>query len=309
MADKSPLFIVNPASGGGRTARRWPGLAAAIEEAGLTAEAVHTEARGHGTELAAQAMKSGRTLLVAVGGDGTTNEVASAVLAAGAGEDVKLATIGMGTGKDVAKCLGVGSPRKAISVIAEGFERPVDAGRVICRDESGESVVRFFLLEASAGWVPEISGSTPKFLKKLGDTAPYLITLAVKLVGPLGREFTLTIDGASFDARYNSISVHNMELWGGDMVAAPGALPDDGLFDVIRWGDLGRLAVLRAVQGQRQGGTHLEMDGVDRHAARTLELDAGKRTIVDLDGETSGYLPARITMLEGALRFLAPERD
>ncbi|MFQ5382384.1 MAG: diacylglycerol/lipid kinase family protein, partial [Dehalococcoidia bacterium] len=145
MGNESPLFIVNPASGGGRTARRWPRLAAVIEEAGLAADAVHTEARGHGTGLAAEAIRAGRTLLVAVGGDGTTNEVASAVLAAGAGDDVRLATIGMGTGKDIAKCLGVGNPRQAIRAIADGSERRVDAGRVICRDASGESVVRFFL--------------------------------------------------------------------------------------------------------------------------------------------------------------------
>jgi diacylglycerol kinase family enzyme len=128
----------------------------------------------------------------------------------------------------------------------------------------------------------------------------------VKMVGPMGRSFTLSIDGQEFDGRYNTISVHNMELWGGDLVAAPGAAPDDGLFDVIRWGDLGRREVLRAVDGQRKGGTHLEMEGLDRHPARVVELSSPKATRLDLDGEMGGYLPARIEMVPGVLRFAAP---
>jgi diacylglycerol kinase (ATP) len=97
-----------------------------------------------------------------------------------------------------------------------------------------------------------------------------------------------------------------MELWGGDLVAAPGASPDDGLFDVIRWGDLGRAAILKAVAGQRNGGSHLDMDGVDRHPAMAIELSSPKPTRLDLDGELGGYLPARIEVVPGAIRFAAP---
>ncbi|WP_322795377.1 hypothetical protein, partial [Tepidiforma sp.] len=160
--------------------------------------------------------------------------------------------------------------------------------------------------ECSAGWVPEISQSTPRWLKRLGDTAPYLVMTGVKMLGPMSRAFTLRIDGQEFDGRYNSVSVHNMELWGGDLVAAPGAAPDDGLFDVIRWGDLGRRAVLKAVDGQRKGGVHLEMEGIDRHPAKVVELSSPKPTRLDLDGEAGGYLPARIEMVPGAIRFAAP---
>jgi diacylglycerol kinase (ATP) len=97
-----------------------------------------------------------------------------------------------------------------------------------------------------------------------------------------------------------------MELWGGDMIVAPGALPDDGLLDAIRWGDLGRLAVLRAIQGQVKGGTHLDIDGIDHHPAMAIEMASRKRTRLDLDGEDGGYLPATTSVVPGAVRFLAP---
>ncbi|MGH7751782.1 MAG: diacylglycerol/lipid kinase family protein, partial [Gemmatimonadales bacterium] len=113
-------------------------------------------------------------------------------------------------------------------------------------------------------------------------------------------------DGTTFDGHYNTISIHNMELWGGDLVVAPGAAFDDGLLDVIRWGDLGRRKVLAAVRGQRNGGAHLNIEGIDRHPARLVEVASPAHSMLDLDGERGGYLPARITILPGALRFLAP---
>ena len=301
-----PLFILNPHSGGGRTKKRVGTIIDAIERAGLVADMVFTEHRGHGAELATKAIEAGRTFLVACGGDGTVFEAANAILAAGAGKKVRLGTIGLGTGKDIAKGLGIARGAAAIRAIVDGHDRLIDAGRVTARGEDGSEQVRYFLLEASAGWVPEISQSTPRWLKRLGDTAPYVIMTGVKMAGPMGRQFTLTIDGNQFDGRYNSISVHNMELWGGDLVAAPGAAPDDGLLDVIRWGDMGRRTVMKAVDGQRKGGTHVDIDGIDRHPAKVVELSSPKRTRLDLDGELGGFLPAKIEVVPKAIRFVAP---
>ncbi len=301
-----PLFVVNPMSGGGRTSKRWPALEAAIRSHQIQPDAVFTTHRGHGYDLARSAIADGRDTIIAVGGDGTVNEVASAILDAAAGEHVRIGTVAMGTGKDVGKCLGIGEPVKAIRAIAAGNERLIDAARVESHDEGGKPITRYFVLEASAGWIPEISRGVPRQLKLLGDTAPYTIMTFVKMLGPMNRDFAVTIDGESFNARYNSVSVHNMELWGGDLLAVPGALPDDGVFDVVRWGALGRLAVVKAVQGQRRGGTHLQMAGVDHHPARVVELSSPRRSPIDLDGEPGGFLPARFAVLPGALRFIAP---
>lgn len=301
-----PLFIINPMSGGGRTRKRLGTLIDAIERAGMEPDVLFTTHQGHGTELAAEAIAEGREFLVACGGDGTVNEVANAIMAAGANERVRLGTIGMGTGKDIAKGLGIARGNLAIRAIVAGDDRPIDIGKVTAQDADGNEDVRYFLLEASAGWVPEISQSTPRWLKRLGDTAPYVIMAGVKMIGDMGRPFTLTIDGQQFDGRYNSVSVHNMELWGGDLLAAPGAAPDDGLLDVIRWGDMSRRVAMKAIDGQRKGGVHLDIEGIDRHPAKVVELSSPKPSQLDLDGEPGGFLPARIEVVPGAIRFVAP---
>ena len=250
MAD-SPLFIVNPASGGGRTRGKIARLRAALQQREIRPDMVLTERRGHAYDLASEAIADGRTTLIACGGDGTIYELANAILDAGAGDDVRLGTVSLGTGKDVARCLGIARPSASLAAIAAGHERRIDAGRIELHDAEGVPVTRHFLLEASAGWVPEISHSVRPWLKRLGDTAPYVIMAVVKMLGPMSRHFDVTIDGDSFDGEYNTISVHNLEYWGGDLLAAPGAAPDDGALDVIRWGYRGRRAVLDAVQRQR----------------------------------------------------------
>jgi diacylglycerol kinase (ATP) len=299
-------FIVNPASGGGRTAARLDRLRAAASRLGINATYATTVYRGHGYELARLAIEDGHTVLVACGGDGTVNEVANAILDCGAAERVTLGTVPLGTGKDIGKCLGMPGPAGGLRAVAAGHVRRIDAGRLDAIDASGAPVTRHFLLEAAAGWVAEISASVPRWLKKLGDTAPYVVMTGVKMAGPMNRSFSLAVDGKDLDGPYNTISVHNMEFWGGDLLVAPGAAPDDGLLDLIRWGPLGRRSVLAALQGQQRGGTHLEIEGIDHAPAREVALSSPKRTAIDLDGEHGGFLPATITVVPGAIRFLAP---
>jgi len=303
-----PFFIVNPVSGGGRTRGKLPRLRAAIEGHGFEPDLVLTERPWHAYELARAAIEQGHDTLVACGGDGTVFEVANAIFDLEAAARVRLGTIPLGTGKDVAKCLGMPRPAAALRAIAAGAERAIDVGRVESVDAYGQPIVRHFLLEASAGWIPEISHSIPRILKRLGDTSPYVVTAFVKMLGPMNRYFTLEIDGLEYHAPYNSISAHNMAFWGGDLEVAPGADPADGLLDAIRWGPLGRLMVLRAIQGQRQGGRHLAIEGVDHHAAKRVRLDSPKRTHLELDGEAAGFLPAALEVIPHALRFLAPSQ-
>lgn len=309
MIADEPLFIVNPMSGGGRTKGRLPRLRDALRRNGFAPEIAETTHVWAGYDLARKAIAEGRETLIACGGDGTVYEVANAILDLGAADRVRLGTIPMGTGKDVGKCLGIGRPAAALRAIVAGRERRLDVGRVECRDEAGEPRVRHFLLEMSAGWIPEIAHSVPRRLKLLGDTAPYIITTIAKMAGPMSRPFDVEIDGRAYHAEYNSVTVHNMEYWGGDLQAVPGASPCDGLLDAVRWSPMARTKVVKVLQGQRNGGTHLELDGIDHHPSRNISLDSPKRTEIDLDGELGGYLPAKVEVVPAAIRFIAPATD
>ncbi len=75
------FVVVNPAAGGGRTARAWPEVAAELGRSGLAFESACTARRGHATDLASASRRRGLAAVVAVGGDGTVNEVVNGHLA------------------------------------------------------------------------------------------------------------------------------------------------------------------------------------------------------------------------------------
>src|SRR4051794_6630973 len=140
MSEKA-VFLVNPASDGGATGKRWPELAHRAARIGLSGETLFSERPGHLIELATAAVDGGARLVVAVGGDGTLNEVVNGIV----GRDVDLATIPLGTGMDFGRTYGI--PTKfddAVRVALEGEPHTIDAGRVSYRTWGGEDAERWY---------------------------------------------------------------------------------------------------------------------------------------------------------------------
>src|SRR4051812_6952739 len=102
MSEKACVFLVNPASANGSTAKRWPALKQRARELGLDGDDLLSERPGHLTELAQAVAGDGR-LLVVVGGDGTMNEVVNGV----AGTGAEVAVLPNGTGQDFGRTHGI----------------------------------------------------------------------------------------------------------------------------------------------------------------------------------------------------------
>src|SRR5688572_20664748 len=130
------VFLVNPASAGGSTGRKWPELARRAAAAGLPGETLRSTAPREIAAPAEPTASHGARLLVAVGGDGTAHEAANGLLRAGTGAE--LALLPQGTGDDFARALSV--PRgfeEALAVARDGRVRTIDAGRVTYVSEGG----------------------------------------------------------------------------------------------------------------------------------------------------------------------------
>src|SRR5581483_1366346 len=142
------VFLVNPASSNGATGKRWPALAHRAAQLGLQGETLFSEHPGHLIELAGRAVDGGAALVVAVGGDGTLNEVVNGV----AGRDVDLATIPIVTGMDFVRTHAI--PRRfddAVRIALDGDVRTIDAGRVRYRTWAGDEAERWFANVGSVG--------------------------------------------------------------------------------------------------------------------------------------------------------------
>ena len=303
------LFIVNPSSGAGRAGREWSSIAQWLPSTGIPFEAVLTTRPLEATEMAERAVRESRPVIVAVGGDGTLNEVVNGFFHNGAPIPTtsRLAMLPLGTGGDFRRTLKIPlDPKSAIEVLRTGIPRRLDAGCVSFKANDGTTGVRHFINIADAGLGGEVVHRVNHGSKRMGS-ATFSLTSFMSLLSWKNKPMNVVVDGVSHDLKAQQVIVANCQYFGGGMRMAPTASPTDGVFDVILVGDAGKLETIRGINTVRSGA-HL-----DEHNPN-LQLMYGKRIAVsspeevriDLDGEDPGFLPALFEIQPSAIEFITP---
>jgi diacylglycerol kinase (ATP) len=304
--------VVNPRAGAGDAARQLPGLRRSLDELGIAYEILETEGRGHATILARTAMAEGATLLGVVGGDGTLNEVSQAYVGADGGphSGPPIALIPCGTGGDFPRSCNHaqhGLPA-AVARLARGRQTPLDLGILTLHDKGGRPLHRAFLNVASVGISGEVDERVERGPKWLGGKAAFLLGTVSAALAYRNVALEIDIDGAPWHRGPIVIAaIANGQFLGGGMQIAPGASFSDGLFDVVCVGDLSRSKFLTLFP-HVYNGTHLGLDAVRTLRGRNVTvrtLAEGKPVLVDVDGETPGYLPLSARIFPGALQLIS----
>jgi YegS/Rv2252/BmrU family lipid kinase len=297
-----PLLIVNPASAAGRTGRQFDAIGAAIRSALGDFEAHFTSEVGDGTRVARQAAGAGRRLVVAVGGDGTASEVVDGLLSGGYRNEFGF--IPRGTGGDLRRTLNiphdVGGAARAL---AHAPARSIDLGRVEFTGNDGSAQLRHFANVASCGITGVAAGFVNRSSKVLGGPLSFKIAAVRSLLGWRDRRVRWRADGGPWtEASVTALSVCNARFFGGGMMVAPAALVDDGLLDVTIWSGFGMLDFI-VQQPKIYDGRHVQLAKTRTLRARTVEVEPleAEPIILEVDGEQPGRLPARFTVLPGAL--------
>ena len=297
------VFLVNPASENGATGRRWPEIANRAAAAGLVGQTLLSERPGQLSELARQAVESDAELLVAVGGDGTVNEIANGI----AGLDgVELAVIPRGTGWDFVRTYRI--PRRlddAIRVARDGRAREIDLGRARYRAWSGGDADAYFANIASAGMSGAIAKRANETTKALGGKISYFWATLAVFARWRNAEVTVSVDGTTRRARMHDVVVANGRYFGGGMMICPDAAPDDGVFDVLLIGDLTKRDLVLTLP-KTYRGRHLPHPKAELLRGTEVEVDAPSPLPVELDGEQPGTTPARFEVVPRALRLRVP---
>lgn len=263
--------IVNPRAGAG--ARR---ALAALERppAGLRGVELRlSERTGQGRELAREAVQAGCDVVLAVGGDGTANEVAWGLL----GSQAALGLVPVGSGNGLARTLGVPlSPRRALQALESAVTRRMDVG--FAND-------RPFLNVAGAGFDAAVGAAFHERVRA-GARRGVMGYVWAGLGIALGyRAASLTPQGASASARRVLLySFSNGPQYGGGAVIAPGARLDDGLLDVVCIEDGPRIQLLLQAPRLFLGGIE-RLGAYSRTAAASLVLTAAEPFPHHRDGE------------------------
>lgn len=298
------VFLVNPASDNGATGRRWPELARRASALGLSGETLLSEQPGHLTELAERAARSGADVVVAVGGDGTLNEVVNGLVLSGTATE--LATIPLGTGMDFIRTYDIPSRfEDAVRVALEGTARAVDVGRVSYRTWAGEDAERYVCNVGSVGMSAAVAQRANGMSKALGGKATFFYALARVFLAWQNTVIDVELDGRRRSARMHDVIVANGQYHGGAMWLAPDAEPDDGLFDVLLIGDVTKTDFATTAP-KLYKGSHLAHPKVDVERARVVTVNAAETLPIELDGEQVGTTPARFQIVPRALRVRVP---
>jgi YegS/Rv2252/BmrU family lipid kinase len=294
--------LVNPASNNGATGKRWPELAHRAARLGLSGETLFSERPGHLIELAASAVDRGATLVVAVGGDGTLNEVVNGI----AQKNVDLATIPLGTGMDFVRTYSI--PTKfedAVRVALDGTPRTIDAGRVRYRTWGGDDAMRWFANVGSVGMSGAVAQRANGMSKALGGKATFFYALTRVFFEWENTEVTVKLDDGERVGRMHDVIVANGVWHGGGMMLAPGARPDDGRFDVVIIGDIGKVDFLTTAP-KLYKGKHVAHPKVEVVRSARVEVDAAEHLPIEVEGEQVGTTPATFEVVPGALRVRVP---
>lgn len=301
------LAIVNPTAGHGRTKALWPEVERALRAHGLDFEAELTTAPGDATALAASAVRAGIDLVVAVGGDGTVNEVVNGLLADGVAAPPTLGLVSSGSGCDLIRTLGIPKGVAAVDVLARGRPRPVDVGRVSYQARDGTPTTRYFVNAADLGLGAEVAERVNRSGKRFGGFLTFLGNAVVTLVGARFKTIAYSSDGGEASiTRAGIVFIANGQYAGGGMHFAPGARVDDGLFDVIVLQEVGRAALLADLLPRVYRGAHLGHPAVIHYQAREITVSSTDPLLLELDGEQPGRAPATFTLLPRAIRIVLP---
>jgi diacylglycerol kinase (ATP) len=296
-------FILNPMAGKGSGRKADRLLEALLRGFGMKFKAWHTEAPGHATQLARQATTSH---VVAVGGDGTINEVVNGL----AGTDKIMGIIPTGSGNDFIKSIGVPhAMKKALQVLLNGHVRTIDVGRV----QTGRSLdgsmkyapARLFVNGVGIGFDAAVARRVSE-ITGLRGTALYLLAVLQTLGRYRAPEFTVRADAERWNRRQLLIAVGNGRCAGGGFYLTPDAKVDDGVLDVTVIEDVPILTVLRLIPGV-MAGKPVKNACVSYKKVNELEVTSSEEFNVHADGEIVGreVHGVRLEIVPGALKVVA----
>ncbi len=289
------FFVINPKSANGKTEKRWYNeIEPLLKLKEIEYHHVFSEWPNHATELAREAIKAGERFIIAVGGDGTFNEVANGFF-----EDFKpinpectFGVISSGTGSDFIKTAEI--PKlctDALNILLSGEVQKQDIGIARFTDLEGNPKSRLFINVADTGLGGDVVERVNRTTKRLGGKFSFLIGSIRGIMHHHKAQTRLILDdneASAYEYNANLTCICIGKYFGGGMMISPNSISTDGLFNIITIQDASRWKLLFNI-GKVYKGEHLEMEESKEHTlAKKVKILSEDPVFLDLDGEQVG---------------------
>ena len=300
--------IVNPFSARGRTGKSWETIKEAIRPHFREFKYVFTEKPFQATEIARELLCDGFDLLIGVGGDGTLNEISSGFFNAQSGQainqDAAVGIIPSGTGSDFIRFMKV--PRdfeKSAAHIKNSAIKRIDIGKITYDGTARKKKSQYFVNVADFGLGAEVIRSVSRVDASHRGAFTYYRGLLSTMMKFSSKSVRLTLDGKrQMQGDYLIGAVANGRIFGGGMIIAPQAEPDDGYFDLVLIEGMGKLEILANTPLLYSGGI-AKNPKVHILRARHIRVESRDEVHIEYDGEIGDSLPAEFTVVEKALNL------
>ncbi|MDD4903870.1 MAG: diacylglycerol kinase family lipid kinase, partial [Candidatus Bipolaricaulis sp.] len=254
MPTEKYFLIVNLIAGRGHCKTLFPKVKLELDRRGIDYDLHYTNEPLEAVDVAKMGIEAGFTRIVAMGGDGTVNEVANGLL----GTNATLGVIPAGTGNDFVRVMGIPSdPLAALDVLTRGTERQIDVGRV--------AEDRYFVNGVGIGIDAQVARDVLA-MERLRGAPAYLYAAAKEVFRFPAFDVRLEAEGWNAEVNCLSLGIANGKYCGGGFMLAPRALVDDGLIDISAIGDFPRLERLFRLP-QARAGKHIDLPQVRYHQA------------------------------------------
>ena len=301
--DEHWIVIVNPASGRPDGGAAWRAIEAALRDAGIAFDAVHTERPHHGHQLVQSTLATGHRHFLVVGGDGSVNDVVQGIMSAGLADtrEVILAVAPHGTGNDWSRSWHVPrDPARIAQFLMHGRTVLHDVG-VIDFAAPGDAR-HWFINVAGAGYDAEVTANVPR---PVPSAFTYLGIALRGLARYQAPRFVIRGDGTTIDRRLLLAFVANAQYCGNRMHVMPIAKMDDGQLDVLAVRELSLLQALPKL-AKLYVGRILGDEAVQHLRAAQVRIETDPPAVIQADGQIVGTTPAEFSVARQALRVRVP---
>ncbi|MBL7775863.1 MAG: diacylglycerol kinase family lipid kinase [Saprospiraceae bacterium] len=271
LQPKRIVFIVNPKAGTNLQKHILKSVDRHLDHRHFTYSIWHTEKAGHAAELAKKAQDDGYDIVVAVGGDGSINEVASALLHS----ETVVGMIPAGSGNGLAMHLGYGRDiDKAIKKLNTARVQTIDVGTLNGRPFVNLAGVGFDGFVAKQMKGSNWRGFLPYFFKSVKAGLTYT-----------PRVCTIETEAQTITQKCFVITVANGPMYGYSFQIAPDAQLDDGLFSVVLFKDAPRWQYFAAIPSSLRGKIY-DAGFVEHYTAKRVKVVSEGRNYIHIDGES-----------------------
>lgn len=286
------LFIINPVAGRGRAKSIAPLIEEECEKYGIEYTLKFTTGPKQATYLAIEGIKEGYCKIVAVGGDGTLNEVVNGL----GGSNAILGIIPAGTGNDFVKSVYKNTElAHIIKCIVNGKTKRIDLG--ICNGS-------YFINISSGGFDSEVVLESEKNRAYLSGAGSYLAAVIKTIFLYKPQTLKVRIDQEEFEKKVLLVAVANGRYYGGGFMPTPEADLLDGVLDICVVEKMPKLKMLLLFHKYRRG-VHRGVKGVSFYRGRNVSLVSKQNLAVNIDGEVSRCTEVQFGIVPKGIRIVS----